>query len=719
MGIIGSLRKHSGWAVGFVAVAIIAFIIGDMTKNQRGEPSVMRVNKANLSHQHLETLENEEEASFTMNYNRRMSERERRQAYVNVCQRFCDETLLDEQSGKLGLQVTAAELSDMYTGTFLHPYLRQNFTNPQTGQYDYAGVSRTIDEFESIEDTAFRLRWVEMEKLVSRDRASQKYSTLVMGGFYMPNAIAAKVAELSNETTDALAVMFPYQNVSDEDATPTDADYKAYYEKHKAEFKNSRIFGIGEEVREIEYVSFPTNPTQEDLTDIENEVNKVWEEMQTVAEDEFTYFVSSASDKPYDSTYKKIDEFEAPISEMLATAKEGDMISPVLAGNQWIMGKVMNIAMRPDSLHARSFYILNNLTQQPGIFRTDEEAKHLADSVANLVNTKKMTFDEALRTYTDGQKENFDQYDMGWALDGQYGIFNEGLVSNPVGTCFVVKEPAGYGYYLCEVNEKTPLNKKYRVAVVNRQIIASGNTYRTINRMADQFAAENRTVEALETAARENNIEYRSVPVISISDSVPNLGNSREFIRWAFDSKTKAGMVSDKVYECNGTFVVVAVKNVYKKEGLTLEQVRQMQELTPSFDQRVMLEKKGDVLMARVQEGVNAGAKSVNDIAAKFSTPVDTLTNVAFNSYYLGRYGMEPKLQSTIVRSQTGLVGPLRGASGVYMVQITGKNPRENGAAEANLVKAQLEQGYRNKMRALMQVLAEKAKILDNRVIYF
>ncbi len=716
MGIIGSLRKHSGWAVGFVAVAIIAFIIGDMTKNQRGEPAVMKVNNASLSHQHLEELENEEEANYAMNYNKRMSDRERRQAYVNVCQRFSEETLLGEQMDKMGLQVTPAELSDMYTGTFIHPYLRQNFTNPQTGQYDYAGVSRTIDEFESIEDTAFRLRWVEMEKLVRRDRETQKYSNMIMGGFYMPTAIAAKVADLSKETATARVVMLPYQNVSDEDAVPTDADYKAYYEKHKAEFKNSAIFGIGEEVREIEYVAFPTNPTPEDLADIENEVKSTWEEMQTIAEDELTYYVSSVSDKPYDSTYKKADEYAAPINEMLANAKEGDMISPLMAGNQWLMGKVLSIAMRPDSLHARSFYILNNLTQQPGIFRTDDEAKHLADSVANLVNTKKMTFDEALRTYTDGQKENFDQYDMGWALDGQYGIFNEGLVNNAVGSCFVVKEPGGYGYYLCEVNEKTVPNKKYRVAIINRQIMASSNTYRNINKIADQFAAQNRTAEELEAAAREQNVEYRSVPVISVSDSVPGLSNTREFIRWAFDSKTKAGMVSDKVYECNGTFVVVAVKEVYKKEGMTLEQVRGMQELSPSFDQRVLLEKKGDVLMARAKEV--GSAKTIDDISTKFSAPVDTLRDVAFNSYFLGRFGMEPKLQSAIVRSGNGLIGPVRGATGVYLVQVDGKTPRET-AVDPNLTKAQLEQGYRNKMRAIMQVLSERAKVVDNRVIFF
>ena len=50
------------------------------------------------------------------------------------------------------------------------------------------------------------------------------------------------------------------------------------------------------------------------------------------------------------------------------------------------------------------------------------------------------------------------------------------------------------------------------------------------------------------------------------------------------------------------------------------------------------------------------------------------------------------------------------------MVQVDGKTPREN---DEEAVKSQLEQAYRNKVRALTQVLRDNAKITDQRNKFF
>ena len=48
--------------------------------------------------------------------------------------------LTGKQYDKLGLTVSEAELNDMYYGTFIHPYLRQVFTDPQTGEYQVKAI---------------------------------------------------------------------------------------------------------------------------------------------------------------------------------------------------------------------------------------------------------------------------------------------------------------------------------------------------------------------------------------------------------------------------------------------------------------------------------------------------------------------------------------------------------------------------------------------------
>ena len=78
---------------------------------------------------------------------------------------------------------------------------------------------------------------------------------------------------------------------------------------------------------------------------------------------------------------------------------------------------------------------------------------------------------------------------------------------------------------------------------------------------------------------------------------------------------------------------------------------------------------------------------------------------------------MEPKVQAAVAVAKGGLVGPVKGSSGVYMVQVDSKTPNANASADA--VKAQLEQGFRNKARFLTQALRMSADITDQRNKFF
>lgn len=702
MGIIGSIRKHSGWAVAIVGIAILAFILGDLTKNSGGIPDVGKVNGETMTSQRFNEMVAEMENNYKMQQQTtqvpaEMESRIREQ----VWNQFVDETLMEQQTEKLGLKVTAAEVNDMFTGKFIHPYVRQSFTDPKTGQFDVRYVNQFIENFDQL-DTTRRMQWVELEKYVKADREQQKYNTLVNAGFYMPKALAQKVAEYGNSTANVRAVALPFSSVSDEEATIADADYENYYNEHKAEFR------VREEMRDLEFITFAVNPTPQDLADIQNQVNKIWDEFQTVPADEVAFFVNAESDRSYDSTYKRANTFKAPFDEQIAAAKEGDFLEPVLAGNEWMMAKVISSAVRPDSLRASVIYILN---QNAGgnIMRSDAQAKNLADSVLALLNGNKMTFEEAVDKYSDDPQKAETKGDMDWQLDGGYGFLNEELVSRPVGSCFVYEHPQGVGYFLVKVTDKTPAAKKYRVALITREIAPSNATNRAVYNEANRFAGQNRNLTDFTAAAQQENLQVRSARVTMMMDNMAGISNARSIVQWAFNDDTKIGAVADQVYECDGMFVVVALKDVFKKGYATLDQVKMM------IEQPVRVEKKAEVLMARADEAVKA-VKDITSIAVKLNVAVDTIDSVSFTDYYLDRYGMEPKVQAAIAVTENGLVGPVKGASGVYLVQVDSKAPR---ATNDEQVKMQLEQGYRNKARMASQVLRDKAKIEDQRNKFF
>ena len=281
MGIIGSIRKHSGIAVAVVGIAIVAFIIGDLAKNNRGVPDMGQIDDQTITYNRFNEKVEEMENSYKAQQGiAQIPTDVEYQLRDQVWQNLVTETLTDKEFDKLGLQLTPAELNDMYMGTFIHPYIRQIFTDPQTGNFNPATVKQYMSNFENL-DTAQRMQLVEIEKTVKEDRKQQKYSALIARGLYMPKAIANQIVEMGSKLSNVTAINCSYQSLPDEEVGAlTDQDYQNYYNKHKAEFR------LRDELREIDYIIYPVVPTQQDLANIQAEVQQTWEEFQTIAPEE-------------------------------------------------------------------------------------------------------------------------------------------------------------------------------------------------------------------------------------------------------------------------------------------------------------------------------------------------------------------------------------------------------------------------------------------------
>ena len=706
MGIIGSIRKHSGIAVAVVGIAIVAFIIGDLTKNQRGVPDMGKIGDQTITYaRYNEKVEEMEESYKAQQGVAQIPAEVEYQLRDQVWQNLVTETLTDKEFEKLGLQLTNAELNDMYMGTFIHPYIRQIFTDPQTGNFNVAAVKQYMSNFDNL-DTAQRMQLVEIEKNVTEDRKQQKYSALISRGMYMPKAIAQQIADMGSKLSNVTAINCSYQSLSDDEAGAlTDQDYQNYYNKHKAEFR------LRDEIREIDYVIYPVVPTAQDMANIQAEVEKTWDEFQTISADELTFFVNAESSRNYDSTYRKASEFTSPMDSALMAAGEGSYISPRIAGNEWIMAKVLNIANRPDSLRASTIYIFNS-NAGGNITRSDEQAKQLADSVMNVLRSGAMTFEEAVSKFSDDPQKSQNNGDMGWNLDGGYGFINEDIVNTPEGSYFVKKHPQEVGYFLVKVTGKTTPHRKYRVATITREIAASEATSRNIYNEANKFAGNNRTYAEMTATAQAENLQVRNAMVSAMQYGIGGVSNARSIIQWAYNEDTEVGTVADQIFEGDDMYIVAALKNVYKVGYASLDQVR------PMIENQVRIEKKAEVLKARLEEAQKAGG-NLSAIAAKVNATIDTLDSVSFNDYYLGQYGMEPKVQAAIAASEANkLVGPIQGANGVYMVSVNAKmdNP---AAANAENIRMQKQQSFMQSLRGIQQVLKDKAKVTDNRIKFF
>jgi peptidyl-prolyl cis-trans isomerase D len=212
--------------------------------------------------------------------------------------------------------------------------------------------------------------------------------------------------------------------------------------------------------------------------------------------------------------------------------------------------------------------------------------------------------------------------------------------------------------------------------------------------------------------AQAENLQVRNAMVSAMQYGIGGVSNARSIIQWAYNEDTEVGTVADQIFEGDDMYIVAALKNAYKVGYASLDQVR------PMIENQVRIEKKAEVLKARLEEAQKAGG-NLSAIAAKVNATIDTLDSVSFNDYYLGQYGMEPKVQAAIAASEANkLVGPIQGANGVYMVSVNAKmdNP---AAANAENIRMQKQQSFMQSLRGIQQVLKDKAKVTDNRIKFF
>lgn len=709
MGIIGNIRKHSWIAVVLVGVATLAFILGDLTKNRGGIPDMGKIDGNTITNQRFEALYEDMKNQVMRNQGvASLNNEQEYQVREQVWNQLLQETLLGEQYEKLGIKLSDAELSDMYSGEFIHPYLKQLFTDPKTGAYNTQAIQYYTENFDQL-DTAAKQQWVDVEKVVTQDREQQKYTALISQAMFMPKAMAAKIAELDAVSSRVKVAAITYASIPDDQAAPSDEDYKNYYNEHKAEFR------VQEEMRQLDYVVFPIEPTQQDYAKIEEEVQGTWAEFQTMdtaSSLDFSFFINSESDQSYDSAWHHATDFYTPLDSVIMRTGAGAYIAPRVINNTWVMAKVQDIQMRPDSLRASTIWVMNN-TAGGNITRNTDQAKALADTVMAQLKGG-LAFEQAVQQYSDNKQENGD---MGWALDGGYGFMNERVLETPINGYFLMEHPQKYGYMIVKVTGKTAPQKKYRVAMITKNIVASDATEKAAYNAANQFAGQNRTYAAMQQAAQKQNLQVRTDNVTLMSQGIAGVQNGREIVRWAFGSTGDApekGTVADQVFMADNMYVVAALKDVFEKGFATLDQVR------PFMEQGVRMQKKGKVGAKKAAEAMKAN-KDIASIAAALGTVVDTVSDVSFDGYYFGKFGMEPKAQATVAlnarKKNTGMLGPVEGASGVYVMQIDSVATREALTPEG--IQNQMRQGLMQKGQGVMSALRMKSDIKDQRNKFF
>lgn len=703
MSLIQRIRDRAAWIIfGAIAISLLAFIVQDYFSNQgragglTGGSTLGKVNGETIGHDAFE-----QKVSFYEQMNN--GQYQRNQLIPQVWEFLVNQTIVGQETDKLGIDVNSNELTDLLFGNNPPQFMQQFFTDPNTGMYDVNRAKQSIANLKTRSTDPQVQNFIEayIDPTILQTKA-EKYQSLITGAVYVPKWMSEKLNADANSVAKASYVNVPYASISDSTVKVSADEMEAYIKKHAAQFKRD------EETRTISYVSFSGAPTAADSSAIRNNLEQLKSEFAATT-DEQTFLNSKGNDIPYYNGVIGGKEIKQAIKDTLFQLSTGSIYGPYVDGGNYVMAKMVTKQAIPDSARVRHILVATK-QQDPNsgqlvMVRDDSAALKRLDSAIALVKSG-VSFDSVVAKYSDdgGSKDRGGVYDY-FASGQMDAAFNNFAFTGHVGETKTVETV--YGYHYVEILGQRGGETGYKIAYLTKPIVASSETDNTVSNAASQFAATSQNQKDFDANAKKQNLLVLSSTEFRQNDfSVSSLGESRELVRWAYDHKP--GDVSSP-FNINDNYVVVMLTGISPKGLASPSAVQQ------TVEPLVRNEKKAKIIEQQVK------GTTLEQIAQNTHQQIQIADSINFSAFVVPMLGSEPKFMGAAFNKQllNKLSAPIAGNSGVFVVRSEGVFGSAALGQTAELQKQQLEQMLKQQASQSITALRKAADVEDNRSKFY
>lgn len=715
MAALGKIRSKGGILVGAIGLALFAFLAGDAARSCDGikgesRQQIGEILGKKISVQDYQKLIDEYQSAikFTMQRDN-LSEQELNQVNDQVWQQLVSNRVIEADAEKVGLTVTEKEIQNVLNeGT--NPMLVQTpFVNQQTGRFDVnalkqffdsynkakAAKSPQVEQMQPIYDY-----WLFVEKNLRAQLLGQKYQAL-LASCVLSNKAEAKMAfKDNNEESQIQLASLAYSTVKDADVKVTDDDLKAKYAELKPAFRQNV------ETRDIKFVDFQIKASAADRSQVVKEMNDFQKQLASAADpaavvsksgSEIPYLglpVSNKAYQQYPDIASKIDSLSVGTTGVVENAQD----------NTLNIIRVLSKAQLADSIQFRQINIAA---------ATPDEARAKADSIQKAL-AGGADFDALAKRYGQtGEKVWFtgQQYEMAPSMSQDNRTFINALLNGEVNA--TQNLALTQGNIILQILDKKAFTTKTTAAVIKKVVDFSKATRSNAYNKFSEFVAKSSTVADLEKNAPKSGYQVQSLNDISTAEHyVGGIPGTRDALKWLFEAKQ--GEVSP-LYECgnNDHLLVIALTAVHP-QGYRSWDDAQVKEI---LKREVIKDKKAEKLMAKL--------KGVNSIAAAQAkgAKVSSVNQITFAApaFVQATGSVEPALSGAVAGTAAGKFSkaPVKGNAGVYVFQVVKKSMRAGSKYDETLVMQQAAQANMQLVGNFMQDLILKAKVVDNRYLFF
>ena len=712
MATLQKIRSKGPLLVIVIGLALFAFIAGDAWKvlqPHQGKQDVGEVNGEVLSAQDYQKMVDElsEVIKLTNGLNS-LTEDQLNNVKDQVWQSYVNNKLIAEQAEKLGLKVTDAEIQSIIDqGT--HSLLMQTpFRNPQTGMFDKDMLKKFLVDYANLNASQMPAQYVEyyqkmgafwqfVEKTLAQSTLAEKYQNLVAKSL-ISNPVAAEDAFNSRtEQSDLLLAGVPYSSINDSTVQVSDSEIKDLYNEKKEQFKQLV------ETRDIRYIDVKVVPSDADRKAVEKEVTEYSNQLASTTADFGTFVRSTGSSVNYSDVPVSKSVFPADVASRLDSTNVNEVYGPYYnqTDDSFNAFKLLAKVSSPDSIQFRQIQVYAD---------TEEKTKTLADSIYNALKggadfaaVAKIYGQTGEATWVNAQSWE------GSELDADNSKFINTLLNQPVNE--LANLNMGQANLILQVMNKKSMQTKYKVAVVKREVEFSKETYNAAYNKFSQFVAQNTTIDSMVKNAEESG--YTLMPRTDLSSAEHYIGgvrSTREALKWIFAAKP--GEVSP-LYECgeNDHLMVVALDKIHEAGYRDINSVAEM------LRAEIRRDKKAEKIMEEMKK-----YNSIAQVKGMKDAVSDSVKHVTFSApaYISVTRSSEPVIGAVAAKTAANKVSaPIKGNGGVYMIQVYAK---EKGSEkfDAKQEEATLtNMAVRIAGNQLINDLYQKAKVVDQRYLFF
>ncbi|MBV7269278.1 peptidylprolyl isomerase [Winogradskyella luteola] len=710
MAVLNKIRQRSLVLIIVIAMALFAFVIGDLFRNSDALTGAVQDVIATVNGKDINRTEFQQKVK---NYQDRAGGRvSNTQAMNTIYNQELRKIILQNEFDELGLSVEKDEMRDLLKNSFSsYPDFQD-----ENGNFDVNRLNAFIANLKDLKGEAAPLgnlmvnyeSWANNEQSIAANAVQQSYYNMIKAG------ISTTIAEAEDEyladakTVDIRFVQVPYTTIADSLVEVSKSDVKAYMKDHKEKFK-------ADANREVVYVEFKEEASKADEDAIKNALLKLKSDQTEYNDSSGNYdtipgfdsvvnmeeFVNSTSDVKYNDSFLRAAELSTVAKDSLMALQVGEYYGPYKDGEYFKLSKVIATKQMADSVNVRHILIpyVGGQRADASITKTPEEAKKTADSI--LAKIKSGTKFMDLLDLSSDKVSNENDGEIEFAYNASMAPeFKAFAFDNKEGDIDVVG--TSFGYHIIEILEQKSFNDAVKVATIARKIEPSDQTLQDVFNKVSKFeiAAKDGDFNEL---AKERELTVKPITFKELDENIPGIGSQRQVVRWAFEDDTDIG--DYKRFPISGFGFIVAKLVEKNEEGLM-----NVEDASVIAAPEIRKEKKAKLIRNKMT------GTTIDEISKNQGQSIKTAAAVTMKNTTLAGAGVEPKVVGAAFGLEQGKVSqPIDGEKGVYVVEvtkITEATKLDNYTSIMNRLNTTRRNTVQNKV---YQALEEAADIEDNR----